>query len=113
MRDYSKKIARYSVEKKRRLFLNMYCHTTNEERLQTVADAMQDAFGDDAISEWLWESIVKGVKWAALETRGIPCSRDAFRIYKAKFFYILDKKIGATFSESNASTINPKGSEDK
>lgn len=113
MRDYSKKIARYSVEKQRRLFLSAYCNTTNEDRLRVIADAMQDAFGDDAISRWIWDAVVRGVKWSVLETRGVPCSRDAFRIYKAKFFYILDMKIGATFCEAKNSTMNPKGSEGK
>lgn len=113
MRDYSKKIARYSLEKRRRLFLSSYCHTTNDGRLRMIADALQDAFGEDTISEWIWESVVSGTKWSVLEAKGIPCSRDAFRIYKAKFFYVLDKKIGATFCDSNDSTITPKSSEDK
>lgn len=113
MRNYSKKIAKYSLEKRKRVFLNAYCHTTNEERLRVIADAMQDAFGDDTISRWIWDDVVGGAKWSLLEARGVPCSRDAFRIYKAKFFCVLDKKIGATFYGSKDSTMNPKGSDDK
>lgn len=30
-------------------------------------------------------------KWKRLEAAGVPCSSDAFRIYRARFFWFLDK----------------------
>lgn len=113
MRDYRKRIAQYAIDKKRLGYLKAYCRTSNEERLRVVADTMQDAFGDDSIQQWLWHSIVGSWKWAEQEAHGIPCSRDSFFFYKAKFYYVLHEKIGATLFESRGSMISAEGSDEK
>lgn len=106
MRDYKGKMEKYRIPKSRRALLIAYCRTTNEERLQRIQDVLDEEFLDDAITWWLFQSIVNRWTWEKLELSSVPCGQDTFRLYRARFFWALNRKIfGADFSGGNRGII--------
>lgn len=112
MRNYKQKMDKYRLPKSRRLICSAFCHTTNAERLQTVADVLEEEFGEDAIRHWIYYNVVLGWNWAKLESERVPCSQDVFRIYRARFFFALDRKLnGADISTSEGSNMEANDGE--
>jgi hypothetical protein len=98
MRDYKGKMEKYRIPKSRKTLLMAYCRTTNEERLQRIRDVFDEEFGEDAIIWWLYQAIVNRWTWMQLQNKNVPCGEDSFRVYKARFFWALNRKIfGADF----------------
>lgn len=96
MRNYKQRLEalREGISKDRHRYLCAFCRTTNGERLQIVEDVLREEFGDDQIIKWIYLDVVKGYKWQRLEAMHIPCSQDAYRIYRARFYRAIHFKIG-------------------
>lgn len=96
MRNYKKRLEelREGISKERHRLLCAFCRTTNAERLQIVDDVLTEEFGDDQLARWIWLDVVEGYKWKRLEAMHIPCSIDAYRIYRARFYRALHFKLG-------------------
>lgn len=105
MRNYSQKMAAYRLPKDRYECLQAYCRTAGWEEKQLIKEIMYETVSD-ALGDWLLLYVLKGLTWTQLEVRGIPCSRDTFRYYRARFFWLLDKQVnGATFAAEDSDRI--------
>lgn len=94
MRNYKAKIAKYRLPKQRYTYLREYCLNSDRGERLVIETAILNAFGDDQIGKFIYRHVVStDFNWPALEANHIPCSRDTFRIYRAKFFYELDQLL--------------------
>lgn len=100
MRNYKQRLEelRRGISKERFKYLCEYCRTTSGERLQIVDDVLAEEFPDDQIARWIYLEVVKGYRWTRLEALHIPCSQDAYRIYRARFYKALNIKLGDSWA---------------
>lgn len=96
MRNYKQRLEelRRGISQDRHRYLCAYCRTKDGGRLGIIDDVLQEEFGDDQLTRWIWLDVVKGYKWQRLEAMHIPCSIDAYRIYRARFYRALHFKLG-------------------
>lgn len=92
MRNYSQKMAAYRLPKDRYESLRAFCLSADWEQTQLIKEIAIETV-PDALSEWIVMYARKGMTWTQLEARGVPCSRDTFRYYRARFFWLLDKHM--------------------
>lgn len=93
MRDYKRKMDMYRLPKRRYQRLRNYCHRTDDEA-QTIIGQAIGLVTKDALALWLYRHVTeRDYSWASMETDGLPCTRDTFRVYRAKFYWELDKLV--------------------
>lgn len=110
MRDYKRKMDRYRLPKAKYTQLRAFCQTEDAE--QYILDALQLEFGEapDTLAMWIYRHVTRtDCTWAYMEAHQIPCSRDTFRYYRAKFYYCLDQAIknGATKKSPRGGNLEP------
>ena len=78
----------YRLPRERYAELHGYCmRGVNEE----IREALRRT-DCGALADWIERHVCeKDWRWARMEARGIPCNGDTFRVYRAKFYYMLDK----------------------
>lgn len=94
MRDYKKKLQRYKLDKERYNYLRALCKDPG--RADLVNQAIE-AIGEPGLSDYVRHHVIHSWKWQRLTAAGIPCSSDAFRIYRARFFWFLDSIEKGTY----------------
>lgn len=101
MRDYKAKMDQYRLSDDLYNSLRELCR--NYEQLsQRDKRAVDDAFlemrgsGEDVdiLATWVyWHVTSDRYTWPYMEARGIPCTQDTFRVYRAKFFWLLAQRM--------------------
>lgn len=87
MRNYKEKMSRYRIPKDRYRKLKEYCAENGNDGRITIALKRTT---DDALAAYIRKQVTESCSLAALEAAGLPCNRDTFRVYRAKFFWTLD-----------------------
>ena len=98
MRNYTDKAREVRLPKEREKELREWCLRARGDDLELIRDVAFDAT-QDALSEWIVLSVTSvRWPWARLEANHRPCSQQTFRLYKMRFYYLLDKdlKMGHT-----------------
>lgn len=97
MRNYARKMAAVRLPPERMRELKAYCHAAREDdaKRSVVDGAMEETLRGDRLDRWIRESVLRGLGYDAMQARGIPCSRDTFRLYRARFFKALDAAVWA------------------
>lgn len=100
MRNYKAKMAAYRLPKPRYAELREFCLCSDSDDRQYIIRALEETVNDD-LSRWLFLHVVStDYGWTRMEAEGLPCSRDTFRVYRARFYWNLDRILnGATFFE--------------
>lgn len=94
MRNYKAKMALYRLPVERYRELRQYCLNSGRNECLIIEKALHNAFGDDGIGKYIFLHVTStDYKWGKLEEEMIPCSRHTFNIYRAKFYYELDKAL--------------------
>lgn len=94
MRNYKEKMNRYRIPKERYNELRKFCLCSDCGKRSIIETALLNTFSskEDELSKHLYKHITSArCSWTELEVGGIPCNRDTFRLYRAKFYYELDK----------------------
>lgn len=87
MRNYKGKMERYRLPASRYRELKAYC--VQHRRSPKITEALRRTT-DDALAAYIRKQVTESCSLAALEAAGLPCNRDTFRVYRAKFFWTLD-----------------------
>ena len=91
MRDYKAKMQKYKLPPGRYRKLREFCLCSDMEERIYIEMALAETCSD-GLAEWLYRHVVStDYGWAKLETGGLPCNRDTFRVYRARFYWELDK----------------------
>lgn len=93
MRGYKTKMQSVKLPKERLKQLYTFCRTAMVDEAKMIDLALDKALGCDMIRVYIFRHVVLGWGWAKLQVEGIPCGRDTFRYYRAKFFAELDRLI--------------------
>ena len=94
VRNYKAKMALYRLPAERYKELRQYCLNSSKNERIIIETALQNAFGDDGIAPYILKHVVStDYRWSRLEAEQIPCSRDTFCLYRAKFYSELDKLV--------------------
>lgn len=90
MRNYKQKIARYRLNQERYKELKAYCSKGPSPDVKKAISMTCD----DCLSGWI-ERHVCTSKWnlKRMQAAGLPCNADTFRVYRARFYYNLDKVL--------------------
>ena len=93
MRGYREKMAAYRLPVDRRRELRAFCRVADAEGLAMIRSAAGEACGD-SLAPWIVRHVtVPGKDWDVLQSEGIPCSVDTFRVYRARFLAILHRML--------------------
>lgn len=88
MRNYSGKMKKYWIPTHRYRNLKELCVNHKED---PRIDAALKKTTDEVIAEYIRRQVTESCSMAALEADGMPCNRDTFRVYRAKFFWVLNE----------------------
>ena len=93
MNGYKEKMNRYRHDKETMIKLKEYCFSTRDYTI--IKQALANTFHpDDIINDYMFKHVtIKNYEWAKLECDALPCCRDTFRLYRAKFFYNLNERL--------------------
>jgi hypothetical protein len=82
-------MSRYRLTESRYKELKAMClHPTNKELIERALREL----GCPGMENWMRRHVCTSEwKWKRLEASGIPCSGDSFRLYRARFFWILNQ----------------------
>ena len=95
MRNYQAKLAAYKLPAERIQALREFCLLSDGLDRDIVEAAAYEA-APDALAGYLIKHVTStDCPWRALKAENIPCNRDTFHLRRAKFFYILDRKLAA------------------
>lgn len=90
-RDYKKKMEKYRMNPERYKELRRLC------KRQDFQKTVRKALNNDkyyGLEEWLFLHTTDRLRWrssiAQLQSEGLPCCEDTFRVYRAKFYYNLE-----------------------
>ena len=75
--------------------LYAFCRTATADEAEIIDLALDKALGCDMLRVYILRHVVLGWGWARLQAEGIPCGRDTFRYYRAKFFAALNSMISS------------------
>ena len=94
MRNYARKMAAVRLPPERMRDLKAYCRAAREDDAKrfVIDGAMEETLRGDRLDRWIRESVLRGLGYDAMQARGIPCSHDTFRLYRARFFKALAKR---------------------
>ena len=94
IRDYKKKMKLYQIDKERYHELRSFCKTKEAESYIIKALTLEFEEAPDMLALWIYHHVTdEKYNWSYMEANNIPCNRDTFRIYRAKFFYELDQLL--------------------
>ena len=96
MRNYRGKMELYRLDPARKKVLRQWCRQP-EHRAQVEVVMAETC--DVVLGRYILMHVADDWKWAKLEANRIPCSVDTFRVYRAKFYFLLDQAL----SRANAS----------
>lgn len=105
MRDYKKKMNRVRLPRERYSQLREYCLTAGHDEKMMIDCALSsvDCGGLDA---WIRRHVTSEFwGWKRLQASGIPCNEDTFRVYRAKFYYMLDQTLTETGRKKSAGEV--------
>ena len=94
MRDYKKKMERYSIPREQYLELRAFC--LKEGAQPFVLSALHAEFGEapDTLQWWIFQHVTRtDYSWAYMEAHQIPCSKVTFYVYRRKFYWYLLKEL--------------------
>ncbi|MBQ9387913.1 MAG: hypothetical protein IJU01_04545 [Lachnospiraceae bacterium] len=104
MRNYKAKADKYKLPKVKADFLKAACTERDPDGriiLETdIKAVLKEMFAeDDVIKNWLFEYVTsKRPSWKQIYLRGVPCGKETFRIYRYRFYWLLDRRLsGASF----------------
>ena len=90
MRDYKRKMDSYRLDKARYEYLRSYCRKGATCEIKT---ALKNT-GGGTLTNWIEKNVCqKGWGWTRMQAAGIPCNSDTFRLYRARFFWELDRLL--------------------
>ena len=93
MRNYTAKAEQYRLTKERLAVLRSFCLSARGDDVDLIRDVAWDAV-DDMLAEWIVTAVTSDRwPWARLEANHIPCSQQTFRLYRMKFYYLLDQYV--------------------
>lgn len=91
MRDYKVKMQMYKLSPERYAELREFCLCSDLDERVYIEMALQETVNDE-LASWLFKHVIStDWTWARMESEGLPCNRDTFRVYRAKFYYHLDR----------------------
>lgn len=89
MRDYKAKMEKYRLPEDVYEQLRDYCLCASLTERIYIEMALEEAIGDE-LSKFMYRHVVStDYSFTRMELDGMPCGRDTFRIYRAKFYYHL------------------------
>jgi len=93
VRNYKGRMGAYRLTGERYHALRSFCRVPANRA--EVEAAMAEACAD-ALSVWLLRHVTTDAwPWARLEASGVPCGRDTFRLYRARFYWCLGRQLAA------------------
>lgn len=97
LRNYKRKMERYRLNQNRYKELKAYCRKGPSPE---ISQALKMTC-DDCLSDWIERHVCMST-WPLKRMRaaGLPCTDDTFRVYRARFYYNLDRVLsrnGANF----------------
>lgn len=93
MRNYSAKANVYRLPHERMKELRAFCLSARGDDFELIRDVAEDTV-NDALARWIILSVATDQwPWARCEANGIPCSRQTFRIYRMRFYWLLDRTL--------------------
>lgn len=93
MRDYKRKMNLYRIPKDRYRELRQYCLCADRYDRMIIESAIADVT-DEVLGSFILRHVLStdcGI--SSLQADGLPCNADTFRIYRAKFFWLLDQRL--------------------
>lgn len=93
MRDYKRKMDAFRLSPERYQKLRRYCLTAGAKEREVIEQTAAEVT-DDVMARYITEHVTSseyGV--TSMLADGMPCGADTFRIYRAKFFWVLDKQV--------------------
>lgn len=91
MRNYKAKMQKYRLPPERYRQLRDFCLCAGREEHIYIEMALAETCSDN-LSKWLYRHVAStDYGWLQMEADSLPCSRDTFRIYRAKFYWTLDR----------------------
>lgn len=92
MRNYKRRMEQYRLPKERVDALRRWCRRTSP-----TAPEIERALSrttDEVLAGWIRRNVTGELfRWRDMELAGLPCSRDTFRVYRACFFWELDREL--------------------
>nr|WP_325300334.1 hypothetical protein [uncultured Dysosmobacter sp.] len=96
MRGYKEKMAEYRLPTDRTKELRRWCLQSGAAGRPTIEAAANEACGD-ALARWIVRHVTTvNAGYERLKQDKIPVGVDMFRVYRARFFWLLDKKLPPT-----------------
>lgn len=95
MRDYQAKLAAYALPPERVKELREYCLQADGLARDIIEAAAYEA-APDALAGYLIKHVTStDYPWRALRAENVPCNRDTFHLRRARFYFILARKLDA------------------
>ncbi len=93
MRDYKRKMNDVRLPKERIAALKAFCLNSAGLDRDIIEAAAYEA-SDEVMGGWIVRHVIStDWTWARMEANGIPCNQDSFRLYRARFFFRLNRKL--------------------
>lgn len=93
MRNYSAKANLYRLSHERMKELRAFCLSASGDDFELIRDIADDT-ACGAMPRWIVLSVTTTQwPWSRCEAYGIPCSRQTFRIYRMRFYWLLDRYL--------------------
>ena len=105
MRDYKKKMDAVKLPPDRYRELRRFCLAANSESAYQVIKSAAEEVTDDALAAYIAAHVTsKNHKITDMIGEGMPCNADTFRVYRARFFWRLDRKLRGCDTNGREST---------
>lgn len=96
MRGYKEKMNKYRLPNARTKDLRCWCLQSGPAGRAIIEAAANEACGD-ALARWIVRHVTSiNADYARLKLDKIPVGVDMFRVYRARFYWLLDKKLPPT-----------------
>ena len=96
MRGYMEKMAECRLPPDRTKELRRWCLRPGRGGRKIIEATANEACGD-ALARWIVRHVTSiNADYARLKLDGIPVGVDMFRVYRARFYWLLDKKLTPT-----------------
>lgn len=93
MRDYKGKMDKYRISDGRYEALREYCLNAGERDEKYIREALSHTC-NDALASYIYRHVTtRGYGLERMQADRMPCNADTFRLYRARFFWNLDRII--------------------
>ena len=93
MRGYKEKIDAVQIPKSRIEELKAFCLDSSRSERDIIEAAACEA-SDSVMGAWIVRHVTStDWPWRSMEAAGVPCGADTFRVYRARFFFLLNRKL--------------------